>query len=410
MLVVAGYTQPVIDRMMGLTQEPLNVRIINQVLLEILKHPNVAADAQAAFGVGVDWVKGSYLDHGFADAISTLAADALRARANDEYYAEREAERKRLRSLARAAAVADYRAGFIDSADASSRMIDEFFVLDMAHEELETVDAEVLTATREKIVASIKDAYMRGVLPLDQAAAQMELVPVMGPRWQIYQQEWTWERTERVRTLETGQILTAMKNGLLSSSVALARLRNLGWSNPDALTQIAEVEQTLAMSAAKTAAASASRAASLAAKEEREHASRIEEEAKEKAKTAAAERKKAAIELVAPVERKAWADKYAAQVLGEGSAWFTAKGKGDEAGQMAALAGAIADYDEWLAKQAGLLVKEETAGATENPVEGIKLSVPEQGAGDSTPAGPAPAPQNGAAKSTGSGSDAGGAG
>ena len=70
----------------------------------------------------------------------------------------------------------------------------------------------------------------------------------------------------------------------MAPAVALTRLVNLGWTNGDAVLQIAEVERTLAISAAKTAAANATRAASSAAKEARENEQEQKQEARSTSK------------------------------------------------------------------------------------------------------------------------------
>ena len=66
----------------------------------------------------------------------------------------------------------------------------------------------------------------------------------------MYATEWTWDRTEEQQQLATAEILSLVKAGQLTPALA-ARLDNLGWSDPDAVLLLAEVQHELLTTAQK---------------------------------------------------------------------------------------------------------------------------------------------------------------
>ena len=174
-LTAAGYTRPIVESLMGLVTQPINVRIIQTVLLEALKHPDVAAAAQAAYPDGTDWVLSAYLDHGFSPAVSALAASGIRAKANDEANAELIENQKALRTLSRTIAEKAYAAGTLDTGAAIAAMTDQFFTAGMAATALSLIDLEVKAAATENIVGVIRESYLSGKITGDQVIVQLSL-------------------------------------------------------------------------------------------------------------------------------------------------------------------------------------------------------------------------------------------
>jgi hypothetical protein len=394
MLQMHGVPDPIADRMMGLQYQPLNLRIINRVLSEILSHPDIAAEAQAAFGENVDWVTNVHLDHGFSPTIAKLAADGQRAHADDIYFAERLESQKRLRSDARTSIEAQYAIGEIDAVTAGPAMIDEFFTADMATQRLAVIDREVLSKTRSKIIASIREAYMRGIISIDQAANQAATVPIVQARWLIYRQEWEWERGEQVRILSTNEILRAVKEGLMDLPTATVRMTNLGWSAPDAVVELAIVERELMAAQAKAAAQLAAHQQSLAASAARTEQSAIKAQRAADEKAAKEVATKAKQLQLAPLKQNFAKDKYYAAAL-QADADYTAATKTSNADKMAeAEAKFAAAYQEYLVSQASLRQQSPEVQNEIGPIDTARPHDPGQGPGDTNAnvAAGAPAP------------------
>jgi hypothetical protein len=406
MLDLAGYSAPIRDRMMALTVEPLNIRIIQTVLTEALKHPPVAAEAQRAFGEGVDWVQGVYLDHGFAPAIAKLAADGIRARADDEANAERIDEEKSQRAAKRKLALEYYRAGTMTAAQCRAAIVGPFFTDSMAVEATEQVDREVALALAQTQIKEIELAYKNGKLGIGQIGAQLQVAGVTPDRVVSYVSEWSWERNEQARIVETGTILSAVRAGLMLPSVALTRMVNLGWNGAEATIELTLVQHEIDMAAAKqtqaaishTLAAQAAAARKLAA-EQKAAALAATKAAKEKAKATATAQ-------TAALEQARIVSKYDAAALLDWDAYNEAVAAGDKDKEQAELAKAAAAFQAELIAQVQLRQKEGVTSGEVGPI-----STKQEGNLDAAPpATPAPAGAAPSAKpATGAGGGAGSA-
>jgi hypothetical protein len=265
-LTMQGFSPECVNWLMGLSVEPINIRIINHVLTETLKHPELLEKATRVFGVGTDWVKEAFLNHGFAPTVAELTADALRAVANDQYYAERLGELKRLRADRRKAVLDNYLVGTTDRDGAIRGMQDEFFDADMAGREIEIADQTIARGIVDRQIKAVRETFMRGNITAPAAYGALVNLGITVPRANQYVLEWRWDRTEAVRSLQTGEILSLLKNGLLSPQAALLRLGNLGWNSPDALLEVTLVEKELAAAAQHAAAIAAAKSAAESAR------------------------------------------------------------------------------------------------------------------------------------------------
>lgn len=390
MLRLAGYPQPLIGRMLGLTVEPLNIRIINQTLLETLKHPNVLADANAAFGPGVDWVMSAYLDHGFSPAVSKMAADAIRAKASDEYFAEKIALQKEIDKGARAIALADYEFGTATDVDTINRIVGEQCDENMAIALVSQAGAKAEQRLKATVLAAIHGAYMEGKLDAAATATQLATLGITAPRQASYLLEWGWERGDKARMLSTGEILSALKAGLLAPDVAAVRLVNLGWTQPDAMLEIAMVQHELDAAAARVATADAAK--EIAAQQRATKEAAAAAAAKDKAKAAAAKAKSRADQLAArvPLEAAKAANEYAATALIDLDAYNTAKGKGETDKANAIIDKAVAAYEKLLLTQLALAQQSPGAANEIQPIE--QVAIPPAGAGSGAGSPPTGAP------------------
>jgi hypothetical protein len=351
MLRLEGFTEPIVERLMGLADQPINIRIINEILTEAVKHPDVAADAQAAFGAGVDWVKGSFLDHGFSDRVAQLAGDAIRAKADDQVNAEKIEEQRAIRKSGRDQLLKAYEIGLVTADAVRQGIIGDQFDADMATAAIGQIDYGIEMELRTSHLEAIKSGYLSGKLSVDQVSAQMMALGLTDARKITYIQEWTWNRGDNQRMLSTGEILTAVKKGLLTPPLALQRLINLGWTQPDALIEIAQVEQELQEAAAHQQSAEASKAIAARMKAERDAATAARSAEKKATLATKLAAKAAAESAAAPHEIEEQLASYDASALLDRSAYEKAVDKGDANKAQAEIDKAIASYAKLLQEQ-----------------------------------------------------------
>lgn len=394
-----GYSEVLIERMMGLVDVPLSVRILNTTLTEALAHPNVAAAAQAAFGENVDWVKSVYLDHGFSDAVSTMAAAAKRAQAEDQYNSEKLATLKAQRKERRDLAKRRYLLGVITDEQYALDSQDEFYDTPMVRTDLELMTLEWHTKIVETQIEEIRRAFKSGKINADQAQAQLAGGGINQNRMVLYIQEWVWEKNEAGRVLQTGEILRMVKEGLMPDGVALARLVNLGWSAPEAILELAMVEHDMQQAAARKQETIAARQQSELRRQQREQAAEAKRLATEKTKAAKDARKTAFETATAPLEQAALAGTYTAQSHADLAAYAKADAKNNEEKKAEIVAKAAAQYATWLADQLKLRERSIEVEHEVGPIDTTRIDVPppsKEDSGDTgEPAQPSDEPTEG---------------
>jgi hypothetical protein len=343
-----GWSDEYIERLMAVVPEPLNVRIINEVLTEALKHPAVAAQAQADFGEGVDWVQGAFLDHGFTEPVAALAASALRAKADDEANAERLESEKQLRAEHRAAVIESYKLGLINRVQAIAQLQGRFFTEAMAGDAIQLIDESFTATFTAGAVNEIEKAFLAGKINIGQVGAQFAALGIIPDRQANYVQRWVWAKNDDVRMASTGEIIAAAKAGLITGPTALTRLVNLGWTSPDAMLELAMAQHELAQAAIHTQASEAAK--QIAAQQRAEAKVEAEAKAKAKVEAAAAKAAKAAAAKAAgvPLESTIDQEKYSEAAEKALDAYNKAKAKGDDAKAQSEIDAAAAAYKEML--------------------------------------------------------------
>lgn len=405
MLQIEGYTKPMIERLMGLVFEPLNIRLLNHILGPYSTHEEVREAADAAFGVGVNWVENAMLDHGFSPAYAKVAAVGIQAQADDRDMAERKEAEKAYRAARRKLAERAYVAGILDAPAARERMIDKFFTDAMAVQQLELLDNELEVTQKENILTAIKAAYMDGKIDLGQMGAQFQALGITTARRIYYTQEWTWERSDRSRMLTTGEILKALKTGLMTPAIATQRLINLGWTAPDALVEIAQVMHDVETAQAHAASSAVAKQVSSTQAAQRKLAA--EQKTVATAQARAAREAKARADKLAGVatEQVAAAATYEAAALLDRIAYEKAAAKGNTDAMQAEIDKATAAYAKLLTKQLHLSQIGPEAASEIEEVEPVPIPNPDAGAGAGQDAGGA-ASQSGPAPEPGSGNAA----
>lgn len=404
MLAMSGYSPIVSSQLMALTENPINIRIVRSVLIETLKHPDLSAQADRLLGHKGDWVKGAFLDHGFSDEVSEVTAASIRQAAYDEANAETYGLLKKMREDNRESIKRRYELGMLSSENARAGLTDKFNTEAMAVQQLELIDDKIRTDFVQVATNEVKAAFLEGKLSVQQVGAQFQVLGINGARQAYYMQEWVWQKNDRQRMLATGEILTALRKGLFSPQVALARLVNVGWTAPDALVELTLVENEIALAAAHTINAEKAKIIAADQRAKKEASAKAKQDAAEKAKAASEAKKKADRLASVPLEQGMAADKYTATALLDLEAWKRANKAKNENKMNAEINKAAAAYKELLLKQLAISQLGSEAASEIEPVERIDVPPIEDDAGINSGATDAAQPASGPT-TEGSGTD-----
>ena len=193
-MTMAGLSTKQQEWLIGLATEPLNVRIIQTVLVEALKHPAIAAQAQADFGarrrLGAGRVSRSWILAAGGGAGRRRRAGEGAGRGGRRAIGVAKATPRGTQSdnaqevRGRAAC---------DTHDAVTQLTGDQYTAAMALEALTDVDYEIGLTLLDSAVKSIREAYLAGQITIDQAAAQLTVLGVLEARRINYVQQWTWE-------------------------------------------------------------------------------------------------------------------------------------------------------------------------------------------------------------------------
>ena len=171
----------------------------------------------------------------------------------------------------------------------------------------------------------------------------------------MYVQEWVWQRNDRQRIASTGEIIAALKAGLITPDLALARLVNIGWAAPSAMVELALAEHEIAAAAARASSAEASKIIAADIKAQREAAASLKTKQAAAAKAETAQEKAAKLAQAAPLEQDAAISKYKALSLLDLEAYNSAAKKGKEEKMQAEIEKATHAYKELLLTQLKLV-------------------------------------------------------
>lgn len=387
MLRVHGYSEPIIDRLIGLVDQPINIRLINHILGPYSTHPEVRTAAEEAFGPGVNWIEKAMLDHGFSAAYARVAAVGIQAQADDRDMAEKKEHEKRLRAANRDSYLYQYELGLAGENETVAGMTDRFFNADMARQEIAIVKAKLDAQVKKSALKALQEAWVTGKMTATDIRSFLDQLGFTSEAKERYIGEWTWERTEKTKMLSTSEILSALRDGLIASPIAQSRLVNLGWSAPDALVEIAQVQHGLQMAQAKSAAATATHQAVLAQKA---HAELMKEEKANATATAAAYKKNlATVKQVqrAAHERLLATSEYYAKVHSNNSAYAAAEKAGNEERMASELDQNIAAYQKYLLDQIKLVQEGPEVANVIEPLDTHIAPEPKPSAGAGTPTG-----------------------
>lgn len=385
-----GVPELLVDSMMNLVFEPINIRLINHIVGPYSTHPEVRAAADAAFGPGVNWIEEAMLDHGFAPPYAKVAAIGIQAQADDRDNAEKKELQKKQRAQDREMTLRQYELGIMPANAAVAQLVGQFVDEQMANKMVLLVDEKIRTDFVATATAEVKAAFLAGKLSWDQVGSQMNVLGIGPTRQAYYAQQWTWEKNDKQRMLSTGEIIAALKAGLMDSRTALARMVNLGWMAPDAIIELTLAEHEVAAAAAKAKATKDAKDIAEQLRGEREAAAELKRKVADEIKRVKEAKKKADLAEAVPFEAAAAAAKYEALALMDLKAYDKAAAKNDAIQMQIEIDKATAAYNELLLAQLRLTQQSPGEKDAIEPVGEILIPQPETDSGASeTPSEPA---------------------
>lgn len=377
LLYTHGIPEPIAKQMMGLVREPMPLHMLAVVLTPLLEHPTIRQIANQLYPNNEDWLKEALRDHGYDRKHVTLMAAAIRQEAEDKANAEMIALKKALRQQNRDARFEAYRLGIEDDATTRGKVTGPHYTEAMADDQMAVIELEISNRIYGVKMGAIKQAFMSGQKNTDQTKAAFDTVGIAEARRDQYIDEWTWERTTDQKQLTTGEIMAALKNGLINQGTAVQRMTNLGWNQPDALIEVQLIQRELATAQAKAAATVQAHAQQHAAQQTRAQRIAAAHAAADATKAAAKAAKISKEQLLATHEKLMAESTYYAKVHMDNSAYAAADKAGDEEKKAAELLKEQTAYQEWLLKQLELITEGQGVANEIGPVQTAQAPGPQ---------------------------------
>lgn len=188
------------------------------------------------------WAIQQYLDRGVhpadAEVQADLAIEQLRRR---RLSAVTNLERSSLgRFLANT--INEYKTGILNRAGAEEILKTATLPEPAIRLVLDNADNEVSSGIVKETLKLIRRRYLDGVSTAADVRTELNRVGISAERGTQYINLWTAQRTQRSRTITTAKIQEWARDGLLPFDEARRRLENLGWSQPDTLLHLAEIQ------------------------------------------------------------------------------------------------------------------------------------------------------------------------
>lgn len=393
-LKMHGYSEKTIEWLMGLMVQPLTFRIANHILIPSLRDPAILAESERVFGQGVDWLQNMFLDHGHPVDRAKLLANGMREQGDRSANAEKWDERRKIRSGRRDVVRKGFSAGTYTYEQAVSGLQDQYFDAEMARNDVANLQDEIALGIITRQIKSVHDGYMKGSLSLANVQSALTALTITPLRTSQYVTEWTWERTEEMRTLSTGEIIGLMKDGMITPAVAQQRLANLGWRNGDALLVIAKAEREIIASQAKVLASAQAKSAAEMAKQLKAQQAEAHRSAVESARAQAQGKKQELVDALALHKELLAGDRYYGLIHANNKAYHDAVAKGDVEKANAAVSHELGAYQQYLIDhiriatevspdvQAQVIAEAVPGGPTDRGALTVDSAVPSTGAGD----------------------------
>lgn len=218
---------------------------VRDYLAAIAFTPLRLIDIRQALALGVRdraWAIEQYKDRGVhpddAEVQADLALEQVRRR---RLSAVANLERSSLgRFLANT--INEYKTGILNRAGAEEILKTATLPDPAVRLVLDNADNEVSSGIVKETLKLIRRRYLDGVSTAADVRAELNRAGITAERGTQYINLWTAQRTQRSRTITTAKIQEWARDGLLPFDEARRRLENLGWSQPDTLLHLAEIQ------------------------------------------------------------------------------------------------------------------------------------------------------------------------
>lgn len=217
-----------------------------------IRHINLIA---AQTGATPQQISGYLQQTGIQPAIANMLGQAYWQQAEQKRMAPLLAQRKAAVVRLQRAVESAYRIGTLDAPTASTELIANGVDPAAAQVTLAAIDVEANNQITAAVVSRTKSEIFAGLITVQQGVARLTQAGLAGPRVAELGALWSAKLSPKVRTLATGQITKLLRDGLLTRQQALLRLENLGWTNPDALLLLKDIQLQIAKDQAKAIAA-----------------------------------------------------------------------------------------------------------------------------------------------------------
>lgn len=351
----SGMPGSIAKQMVAAADEPFPLHMLATLLTPMLEKPAIRDLAAHLFKNNANWLKDALLDHGFNDNHAQLLEAVIRQEASDKHLAEQIGVRTQLKHERRALILQQYAQGVLSVGQVQVEIIEEQFTPAMCSRAIEIEDRKVNLQEIAVGLQATKEAYLSGQVNDQQLRTALDGIGITPQRRDVYMMTWHWERGTNQKHLSTGEILDAMKAGLLTPAQVQYRLVNLGWRYPDALIEVATVQHSMMVSQAHQVAAQQAHVAAQLhqAAAAAQHAAHTAQAATHAA--IAASQHLTREQVLAVHKRLMDQSKYYATVFGANKAYEAAAAKSDQHTMDEELAKEVAAYQKYLVQQMTLV-------------------------------------------------------
>lgn len=139
-----------------------------------------------------------------------------------------------------------YKVGTLNAADATTALAQQQVPPIVSTQILAAADMEAATRLAATLITRTQSDVLAGRITIPQGQQRLINHNLDPARVESISQIWTAKLSEGRKQLATSKILQLLRKGLVTKSQAVARLDNLGWSRPDEILLLAEVQQEVA--------------------------------------------------------------------------------------------------------------------------------------------------------------------
>lgn len=230
------------DKLASLSFAVLRLVDIRRIVRLSLGDANFKTAAIGNFFSIKDWAKENYLDRGQTPAdANTLAEMAL----YDAQYQLDAPKRRRQRAI-NARIVrnlqSQYSIGLLDKTATKSQLA-TYGYTSLQQEQLVTeCDVENEMRCANLNIARIRKDFLKGEIDEATARTKLATIGIIQPMIDFYIRCWKGTISTHTVHQHTTGVLSLLRQGIISANSAKARLTNLGWSNADALIEVARIQ------------------------------------------------------------------------------------------------------------------------------------------------------------------------